>query len=239
MISKINMEHLGAKHCARSFVQITLLQSHHKPWCCQWNYLHFTGHCRGPWYHGAMGPLQMENLPLLQSHCPGQHSISQGRGSCLSVGFSSLTPVGLFTIYWVHSLILLSRLLWARSFDTLLHPQFSVLQLPPDCLLFLDHLFWSHERRLEKPSPLTVSHFQTRGWAVPGQVPIRLHFPVAEGLGILFHSANLFLRTDLAPATGTLGVRHQQSTKPLLSVDSPCVSWTCSHGGGRHSGLAS
>ena len=31
MISKIKMEHLGAKHCARSFVQITLPQSHHKP----------------------------------------------------------------------------------------------------------------------------------------------------------------------------------------------------------------
>lgn len=53
-----------------------------------------------------MGPLQMENLPLPQSHCPGQHSISQGRGSCLSVCFSSLTPVGLFTSYWAHSLIL-------------------------------------------------------------------------------------------------------------------------------------
>ena len=43
---------------------------------------------------------------------------------------------------------------------------------------------------------------------------------MAEGLGLslLFHSSNLFLRADLKPGTGTLGVQHQQSTKPLLTL---------------------
>ena len=107
MISKIKMEHLGAKHCARSFVQITLPQSHHKPVSGITSTLQVIVEVLGamePW-----GPCKWKIC-----HCPSLTALGSTASlravapACL---LASLTPVGLFTIYWAHSLVLLSRVL--------------------------------------------------------------------------------------------------------------------------------
>ena len=127
---------------------------------------------RGPWKWKTC--LSLSLTPLGNTV-----SLRAAASPCM---FASLIPVGLFTAHWAHSLILLAQVLQGRSLETLLHLKFSSgLQLPPNGLLLFRRPVYSDERERERSSLLVASHFWTRGWAVPGQVPVLFHFPVAEG----------------------------------------------------------